>query len=159
MDVPRTEVVVHRRAGPHQQGIGQGIRHVDPTRREAQQLGAQVGQRLGELDLARLEERLQAADEVDLPARRLHPLDRNGVAAADLLGELTEDQKAFNRMLSAVRAIVEHPFRVVKRQFGFVKVRYRGLAKNTGQIVTLFALANLWLARKRLLPLVGEVRP
>jgi hypothetical protein len=36
---------------------------------------------------------------------------------------------------------------------------YRGLAKNTGQIVTLFALANLWLARKRLLPLVGEVRP
>jgi IS5 family transposase len=74
-------------------------------------------------------------------------------------GELTEEQKAFNRMLSAVRAIVEHPFRVVKRQFGFVKVRYRGLAKNTGQIVTLFALANLWLARKRLLPLLGEVRP
>ena len=33
------------------------------------------------------------------------------------------------------RVIVEHPFRVVKRQFGFVKVRYRGLAKNTGQIV------------------------
>lgn len=56
-------------------------------------------------------------------------------------------------------AMIEHPFRVVKRQFGFVKVRYRGLAKNTGQIVTLFALANLWLARKRLLPLLGEVRP
>ena len=49
--------------------------------------------------------------------------------------------------------------RVVKRQFGFVKVRYRGLAKNTGQIMTLFALANLWMARKRLLPLLGEVRP
>ncbi len=74
-------------------------------------------------------------------------------------GKLTDEQKAFNRMLSAVRAIVEHPFRVVKRQFGFVKVRYRGLKKNTGQIVTLLALANLWLARKRLLPLVGEVRP
>ena len=74
-------------------------------------------------------------------------------------GKLTDEQKAFNRMLSAVRAIVEHPFRVVKRQFGFVKVRYRGLKKNTGQIVTLFALANLWLARKRLLTLVGEVRP
>ena len=73
-------------------------------------------------------------------------------------GALTEEQKAFNRMLSSVRAIVEHPFRVVKRQFGFVKVRYRGLAKNTGQIVTLFALANLWMARKRLLSLVGEVR-
>jgi hypothetical protein len=39
-----------------------------------------------------------------------------------------------------------------------VKVRYRGLAKNAGQIVTLFALTNLWLARKRLLPLMGEVR-
>jgi len=74
-------------------------------------------------------------------------------------GQLSDEQKAFNRMLSAVRAIVEHPFRVVKRQFDFVKVRYRGLAKNTGQIVTLFALANLWLARKRLLPLLGEVRP
>jgi transposase, IS5 family len=47
----------------------------------------------------------------------------------------------------------------VKRQFGFVKVRYRGLAKNTGQIVTLFVLTTLWLARKRLLPLLREVRP
>lgn len=74
-------------------------------------------------------------------------------------GALTDEQRALNKLLSAVRAIVEHPFRVVKRQFGFVKVRYRGLAKNTGQIVTLFALANLWLARKRLLPLLGEVRP
>nr|WP_245580546.1 transposase [Azonexus hydrophilus] len=74
-------------------------------------------------------------------------------------GVLTEEQRAINRMLPSVRAIVEHPFRVVQRQFGFVKVRYRGLAKNTGQIVTLFALANLWMARRRLLPLVGEVRP
>lgn len=74
-------------------------------------------------------------------------------------GELTEKQKAFNRMLSSVRAIVEHPFRVVKRQFGYAKVRYRGLKKNTGQIVTLFALANLWLARRRLQPLLAEVRP
>lgn len=63
-------------------------------------------------------------------------------------------------MLSAVRAIVEHPFRGrVKRQFSFVKIRYRGLDKNTGQIMTPFALANLWLARQRLLLLLGEVRP
>jgi len=74
-------------------------------------------------------------------------------------GELTDEQKSLNRMLSAVRAIVEHPFRGVKKQFGFANVRYRGVKKNTGQIVTLFALANLWLARKRLLPLMGEVRP
>lgn len=74
-------------------------------------------------------------------------------------GQLTKNQKAFNRMLSSARAIVEQQFRVLKRQFGFVKVRYRDLAKNTGHIVTLFALTNLWLARRRLLPLLGEVRP
>ena len=74
-------------------------------------------------------------------------------------GQLADEQKAFNGMLSAVRAIVEHPFRVIKRQFGFTKVRYRGLKKNTGQIVTLFALTNLRLVRKRLFTPVGEVRP
>jgi IS5 family transposase len=46
---------------------------------------------------------------------------------------------------------VEHPFRVIKRQFGYVKVRYRGLAKNTAQLITLFALSNIWMARGRLL--------
>jgi IS5 family transposase len=54
-----------------------------------------------------------------------------------------------------VRAKVEHPFRVLKRQFGFTKVRYRGLAKNTAQIVTLFALGNLWMARRRLIAGAG----
>ena len=51
------------------------------------------------------------------------------------------------RVKAQVRARVEHPFRVVKRQFGYVKVRYRGLAKNTVQLVTLFALSNLWMVR------------
>ena len=55
------------------------------------------------------------------------------------------------RVKAGIRARVEHPFRVVKRQFGHVKVRYRGLAKNTAQLHTLFALANLWLARRKLL--------
>ena len=50
-----------------------------------------------------------------------------------------------------IRAKVEHPFRVVKRQFGHVKVRYRGLAKNTAQLHTLFALSNLWMVRRTLL--------
>lgn len=53
-------------------------------------------------------------------------------------------------MKAAIRAKVEHPFRVLKRQFGYTKVRYRGLVKNTSQITTLFALANLWMARKKL---------
>jgi IS5 family transposase len=50
-----------------------------------------------------------------------------------------------------IRAKVEHPFRVIKRQFGYTKVKYRGLAKNTANLVTLFALSNLWMARRSLL--------
>ena len=50
---------------------------------------------------------------------------------------------------AGIRAKVEHPFRVIKRQFGFVKVRYRGLAKNTAQLTTLFMLSNLWMVRRR----------
>ena len=73
-------------------------------------------------------------------------------------GKLTEQQKKSNHALSAIRAVVEHPFRVIKQQFGFTKVRYRGLKKNTAQIVTLFALSNLWMARHRLMPTTGEVR-
>ena len=56
---------------------------------------------------------------------------------------------------ASVRAKVEHPFRVVKRQFGYAKVRYRGLAKNTAQVLTLFALSNLWMVRRQLLPAAG----
>jgi transposase, IS5 family len=52
---------------------------------------------------------------------------------------------------ASIRAKVEHPFRVIKRQFGFARVKYRGLAKDTANLVTLFALSNLWMARKRLL--------
>lgn len=59
---------------------------------------------------------------------------------------------------SQVRAKVEHPFRVIKRQFGYTKVRFRGLVKNTAQQVTLFALSNLWMVRKQLM-IAGEVRP
>ena len=56
-----------------------------------------------------------------------------------------------------LRAKVERPFRVIKRQFGYTKVRFRGLAKNIAQQTTLFALSNLWMVRKRLLN-AGEVR-
>ncbi|HCL3980718.1 TPA: transposase, partial [Pseudomonas aeruginosa] len=57
-----------------------------------------------------------------------------------------------------VRAKDEHPFRVIKRQFGYTKVRFRGLAKNAAQMVTLFALSNLWMARRHLLATAGQVR-
>ncbi|NII10998.1 IS5 family transposase [Oleiagrimonas sp. C23AA] len=52
---------------------------------------------------------------------------------------------------ASIRAAVEPPFRVIKRQFGYVKVRYKGLVKNTAQVKTLLALGNLWMARKHLL--------
>jgi transposase, IS5 family len=55
------------------------------------------------------------------------------------------------RIKASIRAKVEHPFRVIKRQFGHVKVRYRGLKKNTAQLHTLFALSNLWMARRSLM--------
>ena len=67
----------------------------------------------------------------------------------DAIAEQLEHVKA------RIRAKVEHPFRVIKRQFGHMKVRYRGLAKNTAQLHTLFALSNLWMARHRLIGAMG----
>ena len=65
--------------------------------------------------------------------------------AADAMIDQAEKLKA------GIRAKVEHPFRVLKRQFGFVKVRYRGLKKTTAQLFTLFALSNLWMVRSKLM--------
>lgn len=55
------------------------------------------------------------------------------------------------KLKASIRAKVEHPFRVIKCQFGHRKTRYRGLAKNTSQLQVMFALSNLWMARKRIL--------
>jgi len=70
-------------------------------------------------------------------------------------GRLKELTQALERLKAQVRAKVEHPFHVVKNLFGFRKVRYRGLAKNTAQLHTLFALANLVLCKGRLLAPLG----
>lgn len=69
--------------------------------------------------------------------------------------ELPEWKREINRRLSQLRVRVEHPFRMIKCRFGFAKVRYRGLAKNTAQLTTLFALSNLYLARRQLLRTAG----
>jgi IS5 family transposase len=63
----------------------------------------------------------------------------------EFIAERLEKAKA------SVRAKVEHPFRVVKQQFGYAKARYRGLAKNTARLTMLFALSNLWMARRQVL--------
>ena len=64
---------------------------------------------------------------------------------------LTRRERAIHRTKARGRARVEHAFHVVKRVFGFVKVRYRGIAKNAHRLVVNFALANLYLHRRRLL--------
>jgi transposase, IS5 family len=64
--------------------------------------------------------------------------------------QLTDEQRASNRAHGAVRAKVEHVFRVLKCQFGYRRVRYRGIAKNGAQVFALLALANLYLARGKL---------
>jgi IS5 family transposase len=61
-----------------------------------------------------------------------------------------EIEKTKNRVKARVRAKVEHPFRILKRIFGFEKVRYRGLKKNHQRLCACFALVNLYLHRKRL---------
>lgn len=53
------------------------------------------------------------------------------------------------KIKACIRATGKDPFRVLKRQVGFMKVHYRGLKKNTTQLLTLFALFNLWMARSK----------
>jgi len=64
-------------------------------------------------------------------------------------------QRAKNKTKSSVRAKVEHAFFVLKRVFGFVKTRYRGLEKNAHRLFVSCALANLYMMRRRLLRLSG----
>lgn len=65
-------------------------------------------------------------------------------------GEIDELERSKNRNKSRVRARVEHVFAVIKRLWGFSKVRYRGLAKNATRSLVALGLANIYLARQRL---------
>ena len=77
------------------------------------------------------------------PGRR-KALNKDNNNPADALIDQVEKIKA------GIRAKIERPFRVIKRQFGYMKVRYRGLKKNTLQLKMLFALSNLWMVRHTL---------
>jgi len=66
---------------------------------------------------------------------------------------LTEKEKKSNRIKNSVRALVEYPFLLMKRIFGFEKVRYRGLYKNENPLNTMLALINLYIQRRHLLAL------
>jgi IS5 family transposase len=71
-------------------------------------------------------------------------------------GEVDETKRAKNRNKSKIRARVEHVFAVLKRLWGFSKVRYRGLAKNATRAFTALALSNIYMSRARLM---AQVRP
>ncbi len=75
------------------------------------------------------------------------PCEKNG-----LLGELIDKAE---HLKASVRAKVEHPFRVIKQQFGYAKTRYRGLGKNTARLTMMFALSNLWMVRRQVLAAQG----
>jgi len=92
----------------------------------------------------------KAADRAAFEARGVRY--RVNRRAASPAKPLSERWRAINRARSRTRARGEHAFHVVKRLWGFAKVRYRGLAKNLARAQTMFALANLYLVRRRLLP-------
>jgi transposase, IS5 family len=102
---------------------------------------------------------LGAPARVDDPTIEWHIAARPSQIAKLPEGKAKDKLRQQEHHKASIRAKVEHPFRVVKRQFGYVKVRYRGLVKNTAHIVTLFALSNLWMARKKLMAMMGQVRP
>lgn len=87
--------------------------------------------------------------EEQAPNTTWHVAMKRGQVKAMPEGPKKEDVKAFERTKAQVRAVVEHPFHVIKNRFRHRKVRYRGLAKNTAQLFTLFAMANLFIAGRR----------
>jgi IS5 family transposase len=70
-------------------------------------------------------------------------------------GVVDQVERAKNRTKSKVRARVEHAIGIIKRVFGFAKVRYRGLKKNTLRLLVTCALANMFIARRHLLRCQG----
>ncbi len=72
---------------------------------------------------------------------------------------VNEDEKRRNRTKAKVRAKVEWPFRILKRVFGFTKVRYRGLKKNHEWLCAGFALANIYQHRRRLAKVYTRTAP
>lgn len=69
--------------------------------------------------------------------------------------ELSESDRRLNKIKSSVRSLVEYPFLVMKRIFGFEKTRYKGLRKNENKVYTIMTLVNLFIQKRRLLAVTG----
>jgi IS5 family transposase len=76
------------------------------------------------------------------------PGKRRALNKGKTLGALIDK---LEKIKACIRAKVEHSFRFIKYQFGYRKTRYRGLVKNTAQLITLFSLYNLWMVRQRMI--------
>ena len=81
-----------------------------------------------------------------------HVAAKRGLIKTMAEGALKTATVAYEKAKASVRALVEHPFQIIKQRFGYEKVRYRGLQKNLAKLEILFALANVILAKRRLMP-------
>lgn len=107
-------------------------------------------------DLLHGEEQAVLADKGYFNSSRKRDLRKQGIFCgildkASRNTSLSSSQKKRNRKLSSARAVVEHPFQVIKCQWNYRKTRYRGVAKNKSQLHLLFGLYNLFRVRKKLL--------
>ena len=101
------------------------------------------------------DEQVLYGDKADADAQRQQEAQAQGIEwrvhrKATCYRKRTCADRSFNRKSNRVRARVEHIFGIIKHRWGYRKVRYRGLANNAAQLVTLFALANLYLVRRPL---------
>ena len=87
-------------------------------------------------------------EEKDDPGSRCCVAAKRGAIKTMDDGPLKTLRQAIEKTKASIRAKVEHPFHVIKNLFGYRKVRYKGLAKNQAQLFSLFALANLVLAKR-----------
>lgn len=87
-----------------------------------------------------------------------YPAERQ-IGISPAVGVLYKARRKVEKVKAPSRVKVEHPYRVVMRQFGYVKTRFRGVAKNTAQLSKLCALSNRWRVRRQLLTVVEQVCP
>jgi IS5 family transposase len=99
----------------------------------------------GYVGVEKREENLDTSIQWEIAMR---PGKRKQLDTTTRIGKL---QEKLEHLKASVRAKVEHPFRVIKCQFGHTKARHKGIKKNGDQLYTLFALSNLWMCRKRIL--------
>lgn len=114
-------------------------------------LNGQETDAFGDAGYQGIEKRADANADVDWHIA-MKPRKRKALDKANAIDAMVDQVE---KIMASIRAKVEHSFRVIKRQFGYVKVRYRGLKKNTAKLAILFAFLNLWMMRSKLMQIQG----